>query len=162
MFYLGAYILSILLVNMMFTWIPLIETPLGMLSPTALVVGAVFVVRDYAQRAVGHWVLAGMAVGAVLTWLLADPFVAYASVLAFVSSEITDWLLYTFTKKPFYQRVLISSLLSTPIDTAVFLFFIDQFHAGTFVLMVISKLVAALIIWYLGYRRRYEYDAYHA
>jgi uncharacterized PurR-regulated membrane protein YhhQ (DUF165 family) len=152
MLYFGLYVALILLVNLMFSWIPLIETPIGMLSPTALVVGIVFVARDYAQRAIGHWVLAGIVVGAALTWWLADPFVAYASVAAFVASEITDWLLYTVTKKPFYKRVWISSLISTPIDTAVFLFLISQVHIGTFILMVLSKLVAAAVIWYIGSR----------
>jgi uncharacterized PurR-regulated membrane protein YhhQ (DUF165 family) len=152
MLYFGIYVALILLVNLMFSWIPLVETPIGMLSPTALVVGIVFVARDFAQRAVGHWVLAGIVIGAVLTWLMADPFVAYASVAAFVASELTDWVLYTVTKKPFYKRVWISSLLSTPVDTAVFLFMIDQVHIGTFILMVISKLVAAAAIWYIGHR----------
>jgi hypothetical protein len=58
--------------------------------------------------------------------------------------------LYTITKKPFHQRVWVSSLLSTPIDTAVFLFWIDQIHVGTFILMVLSKLIAAAVIWTLG------------
>lgn len=150
MYYLLAYILTILLVNIGFSYVPMIATPIGLLSPMAVVVGGIFVLRDYAQRAVGHWVLAGMAVGAVLSYLLADPFVAVASVLAFVTSEVADWALYTLTKKPFHERVWISSLISTPIDTAVFLLFINGMHPGTFILMVLSKLVAAAIIWQLG------------
>jgi uncharacterized PurR-regulated membrane protein YhhQ (DUF165 family) len=116
----------------------------------AVIVGMIFVLRDYAQRAIGHHVLWGMAIGAVLSYLLADPFVAIASVLAFVASELTDWGLYTITKKPFYKRVWISSLVSAPVDTAVFLLFISQFTVGTFILMILSKLVASAVIWYLG------------
>ncbi len=141
------YVASVVLVNLGFSAVPMIETPVGMLSPMAVVVGAVFVIRDYAQRAAGHWVLAAMLIATVLSFLLANPFVALASALAFASSEIADYLLYTFTKRPFHQRVVLSSLVSAPIDTAVFLFGINGFTIGTFVLMVLSKLVAALVIW---------------
>ena len=152
MYYFIAYVLMILVVNMGFSYVPLIETPIGMLSPMAFVVGSIFVLRDYAQRAIGHWILAGMLIGAILSYALADPFVAVASVLAFIASEGTDWALYTITKKPFYKRVWISSLLSTPIDTAVFLLWIDQMTIGTFIIMVASKLFASAVIWYLGKR----------
>lgn len=150
--YFVAYVMAIFLVNVGFSYVPMIGTPIGMLSPIAVVVGAIFVIRDYAQRAVGHWILAGMLIGAILSYLLADPFVAVASVAAFVASETSDWVLYTVTKKPFYQRVWISSLISTPIDTAVFLLFINAMTPGTFVLMVLSKLIAAAVIWGLGKR----------
>lgn len=152
MVYFIAYVLAILAVNIGFSYVPLIPTPIGLLSPIAIAVGGIFVLRDYAQRAIGHRVLWGVVIGAILSWWLADPFVAVASVLAFVSSELADWALYTITKKPFHQRVWVSSLLSTPIDTAVFLLWIDQMHVGTFILMVLSKLIAAAVIWVLGNR----------
>lgn len=150
MYYFAAYILSILVVNILFSYVPLIPTAFGLLSPVAFLVGAIFVLRDFAQRAVGHHILWGIIIGSVLSYLMADPFVAVASVLAFASSELMDWLFYTITKKPFYQRVWISSLLSTPVDTFVFLYWIDQMHIGTFILMILSKLVAAGIIWIYG------------
>lgn len=151
--YLIAYVLSILALNLGFSYVPMIETSVGMLSPMAVVAGAIFVLRDFAQRAHGHYVLLGMAAGAVLSFLLADPYVAYASVAAFVIAEGADYILYTVTKKPFKDRVLISSLVSTPVDTIVFLGMISALSTGTFVLMVISKLLAALAIWYY-YKRQ--------
>lgn len=152
MYYFVLYVLAILAVNVGFSYVPLVATPIGMLSPIAFAVGGIFVLRDYVQRSIGHHVLWGVGIGAVLSYLLAEPFVAIASVLAFLSSELADWGLYTLTKKPFHQRVLISSALSTPIDTAVFLLWIDQMTVGTFGLMVLSKMVAAVAIWYLGNR----------
>lgn len=157
MIYFIAYIASILIVNILFSYVPLVPTPIGLLSPVAVLVGSIFVLRDFAQRAIGHRVLWGVAIGAVLSYLLADPFVATASVLAFVASEMSDWGMYTITKKPFYQRVWISSLVATPIDTLVFLLVIDQMLPGTFILMVISKLIASAIIWYYGQRLRNRY-----
>ena len=147
------YIATVVLINIGFSYVPMIETPIGWLSPMAVVVGAVFVIRDFAQRTSGHLVLVAMLIATFLSYILADPFVAIASAAAFASSELADWAIYTATKKPFHQRVLVSSLISAPIDTAVFLFGISGFTVGTFVLMVLSKLVAALIVWGM-YRER--------
>lgn len=144
------YVLTILVLNLGFSYVPMISTTFGMLSPMALVAGLVFVMRDFAQRESGHLVLVGMLVAAVLTFVMADPFVALASVVAFGTSELIDYLLYTITKKPFHQRVWRSSLISTPVDTLVFLTMISGLTAGTFVLMVLAKLVAAaaILFWY--------------
>lgn len=155
LFFLGLYILNILLLNLGFSYVPMIDTAIGLLSPMAVFAGFVFVIRDFAQRELGHLVLLGMVAGAVLSFWMADPYVALASVAAFATAEIADWLLYTFTKKPFHKRVLISSVLSTPIDTAVFLGMISGLTVGTFILMVVAKMIAALII-YFTYRNRYE------
>lgn len=141
------YVASVVILNLGFSYVPMIPTAIGMLSPMALLAGAVFVIRDFAQRKVGHWVLLAMVVATVLSYLLADPFVATASAAAFAAAEIADYLIYTLTKKPFHQRILLSSIVSTPIDTLVFLFGINAFTIGTFILMVASKLVAALIVW---------------
>ena len=146
-FYLGLYVLTIVGLNLGFSYVPMIDLGFGLFSPMAIVAGAVFVVRDFAQRHAGHAVLGAMAVGALVSFAMADPFVAVASVAAFATSEIVDYLLYTFTNKPFHQRVLLSSALSTPVDTAVFLFLISGLTTGTFVLMIAAKMVAALLIW---------------
>ena len=157
--YMLAYVATILVLNFGFSYVPMIDLGFGLFSPMAIVAGAVFVVRDFAQREAGHYVLVAMAVAALLTFALADPFVAIASVLAFGVSELTDWLLYTVTKKPFHKRVLLSSLISTPVDTAVFLWFINGMTVGTFLLMVAAKMVAALAI-YFWYRAPTKSDEY--
>lgn len=141
------YVATVIGVNIGFSYVPMINTPLGMVSPMAVIVGSVFVIRDYAQRQAGHLVLVAIIIATVASYLLADPFVAIASAAAFLTSELVDWLTYTITKKPFGQRVLMSSIISTPVDTAVFLFWIDGFTTGTFALMVVSKLIAAFIVW---------------
>lgn len=144
----GFYVGLVVLVNILFSVVPMIETSIGFVSPVAVIVGLVFVARDFAQRAAGHLVIVAMAVATVISYLMADPFVAVASALAFASSEIFDWITYTVTKRPFHKRILISSLFSTPVDTAVFLYWIDAQSAGTFVLMVASKLIAAFAIYF--------------
>ena len=89
-----------------------------------------------------------MLVGAGLSYLMADPFVAIASLVAFVISETADWGVYSVTKKPLGQRILISSAIATPIDSAVFLYMIGYFSVLGCILMVLAKMVAAGLIWW--------------
>ena len=79
---------------------------------------------------------------------MADPFVAIASVVAFFISEMVDWAVYTYTKRPLRQRILLSSAIGTPVDSIVFLSILGFFTPLGFVLMVIGKMIAAVIIWW--------------
>ena len=154
LFWTASYIALIVIVNWLFTVVPLVEMGGGdKWPPVALIVGLVFVVRDFAQRAIGHWVLAAMLIAAVLSYFMANPFVAYASVAAFAISELVDWLVYSFTKRPFAQRILISSAIATPIDSVVFLGILGFLSAPAVLAMTASKLVGALIVWYLVRKR---------
>ncbi len=146
--YTAIYIVLIVLVNWGFTVTPLIPLPTGdMFPPMSLVVGFVFVSRDFAQREIGHSVIVAMLVGAVLSYFMANPYVALASLVAFLISEGADWAIYTWTKKPFAQRILLSSIASTPIDSAVFLAMIGHLSATAVVVMTLSKMIGAIIIW---------------
>ena len=107
----GAYIAAIVLVNYTFVVLPPIPSPFGDLFIANLIVGAVFVLRDYAQRAIGHKVLLATFVAGIITWLMVDPGLAFASLVAFVFSEMTDWAVYSFTKRPLQNRIWISALL---------------------------------------------------
>jgi len=119
-----------------------------MFPPMSLIVGAIFILRDFAQREIGHRVLGAMAVGAILSYFMADPFIAIASVVAFFISEIVDWAVYTYTKKPLGQRILLSSAIGTPIDSAVFLLILGFFSPLGFLLMTVAKMIAAIVIWW--------------
>ena len=143
-----GYVLSIVLVNIGFVFITPIPLLGEMFPPMSLIVGAIFILRDFAQREIGHRVLGAMAVGAILSYFMADPFIAIASVAAFFISEIVDWAVYTYTKKPLRQRILLSSAIGTPIDSAVFLLILGFFSPLGFLLMTIAKMIAAVAIWW--------------
>lgn len=144
------YILTIYFTNLGFSYIPPIDVGFGLFSPMAICAGLVFVVRDYAQRSIGHWVMVGMVLGCALSYYMADPYVAIASVASFAISETTDYLFYTFTDKPFYKRMLISSIVAAPIDSFVFLTMVQIMTPATFVMMVICKLLTSGAIYYAG------------
>ncbi|HEU0071377.1 MAG TPA: VUT family protein [Alphaproteobacteria bacterium] len=148
------YVALIVLVNYGFSVTPLVKLPDGtMWPPMSLVVGFIFVVRDFAQREIGHKVLIAMLVGAALSYVMADPHVAIASAAAFLVSELADWLIYSLTKRPLSQRIIYSSLLSAPLDSAVFLFGVGFFSVAGVVTMTISKLLGAFVVWWLIRRR---------
>ncbi len=148
------YVVLIVAVNYGFSVVPLVKLPDGtMWPPMSLVVGFIFVLRDFAQREIGHKVLLAMLVGVVLSYVMADPYVAVASAAAFLVSELADWLVYSLTKRPLSQRIIYSSLLSAPLDSAVFLFAIGHFSIVGVITMTASKLVGAFIVWWMIRKR---------
>lgn len=154
MFSVIVYIALIAGVNWAFAIVPPLVLPGGDLwSPVALLVGFVFVVRDFAQRKVGYHILWAMLAGIIISWWMATPQLALASALAFAVGELSDWALFTFTRKPFSERILISSLLGAPLDSLVFLAFIGIASAASVTVMSISKLAGAFLVFLLVRRR---------
>ena len=70
-----------------------------------------------------------------------------ASCVAYLLGEAIDWLVYSLTKKPLRDRVLLSSLLSTPVDSAVFLAMIGFCSVGGVLLMTVSKMLGAGVVY---------------
>lgn len=137
----ALYIGSVVLVNWGFSTFP------GLEWLWSLVVGGIFITRDLCQRAIGHWCLAAMAAAGLLSWWMADPFVALASVAAFAVAELVDWGVYTATKRPLADRILLSSAVSTPLDSLVFLGMIGVLTPELLGYQVASKMAAAVVVW---------------
>jgi len=146
--YIIFYIILIVCINFGFAHSPLVTLPNGELwPPISLAVGFTFVVRDYAQRKVGHNILWAMFFGCIISWFMVSPELALASAAAFAIGELSDWGIYSLTKKPFAQRIILSSLLSTPLDSIVFLTLIDLLSPTTFIAMTLSKMFGAIIVY---------------
>lgn len=157
------YMAAIVLLNWLFTPSMSIEgvtqwtTPIGILYISNIVVGFVFVLRDYAQREIGHKVLIATALAGILTYFVVkwtnDPTIAFslafASITAFAVSEMTDWAVYSFTKWPLQQRILWSSLASVPLDTVIFQNLAGYYTPAAFITELVSKAVGVSIVWYL-------------
>jgi uncharacterized PurR-regulated membrane protein YhhQ (DUF165 family) len=139
--YVALYIFSVVLVNYGFSSFS------GYEWFWSIVVGTVFITRDYCQRAVGHWCIAAMVVAGVLSYFMADPYVAIASVSAFAVAELVDWIVYSLTKRPLADRILISSAIATPLDTVVFLSMLGLLTPSLIGFQVASKMLAAVVIW---------------
>jgi uncharacterized PurR-regulated membrane protein YhhQ (DUF165 family) len=152
--YTVLYVLLIVAVNYGFTVVPMLPLPGGeMWPPMSLVVGFVFVARDFAQREIGHKVIVAMLIAGALSYVMAGPGVAYASVAAFLVSEFADWAVYSFTGRSFSRRILWSSFISTPLDSAVFLGLLGFLTPVGVVAMTLSKMLGAVIVWWMVRQR---------
>ena len=85
--------------------------------------GFALLARDVVQRTGGQvWVAVGIAAGGVLSWFLANPALAVASVLAFTVSEVVDWGVFTRAAgRGFIAAALLSGVIAAPVDTVLFL-----------------------------------------
>lgn len=142
-----AYVAVALLVNKTITWWPPqdffgIEVPPGL-----LLVGAIFVMRDYAQRAVGNWVVPLTLLAAVLTYFAVDHVVALASGTAFVASETIDWAIFKITKRSMRDRILISSAVAVPFDGLIFLGMMGWLTTQLFWVHYTVKMMASILMW---------------
>lgn len=145
----ALYVVAIVAVNWMFTAIAPWSTPLGDLYLANVVVGFIFVLRDYAQREVGHYILFATALAGVLTWFMVDPAIAAASITAFILSETADWGVYSFLRRPLSQRILISSMIAVPLDTLAFQYLAGYLTLAAFATEIVSKAFGVVIVWYL-------------
>lgn len=159
-----VYVALIPFINWSFTWAPMWEVlPGWAFNPVTIVTGLVLVVRDFAQREVGHYVLIAMAIALALTAFAAGPELALASGAAFAIAEIVDWALFTFTKHRLSTRVLLSSAIAAPLDTTIFLYGAemirpDQLTGPNITMSIIGKMVGAIVIWWIV-RKRFENKA---
>ncbi len=155
-----AYIFSIFFINWGFVFFPTFELSNGTpWAPFTIVVGLVFIIRDFAQREIGHYVLIATLIGCVLAYLTSDPGVAIASAGAFLISEVVDWGVYSFTGKTLAQRILISSAVATPVDTTFFLWAVAYFspdidvggvfHLFSIFVMTASKMIGAIAVYFM-------------
>lgn len=126
-----------------------------------LAVGGIYVVRDLAQRAIGHKVIYAMILAAILSYALADEHIALASLSAFAIGEIVDWAIYTYTKKPLSQRILLSASISSPVDSVIFLGMIGHLAPFELTLMTAVKILGAISVWWISNLRQYKIRTNH-
>src|SRR5690606_7982443 len=143
------------LINWAFAGIPTFPIPDllggGEWHPFTVVTGLVLVVRDFAQREIKHWIFGAMLIGLTLSTLTAWPVIVVASGVAFLVSETADWAVYTFTKRPLSQRIMISSSISAPLDQMLFIGLASLvvpgiFAWGSIVTGIVSKLAGAWVV----------------
>jgi hypothetical protein len=153
-----VYVVLIPLVNWSFANVPNYEVFSGTWNPMVIVTGLVLVVRDFAQREVGHTIFLPLCVGIAFSFVMAPPQIAAASAIAFGLSECIDWLIYSFSKRPLSQRVLLSTVASAPIDSTVFLLGANMAVPGLFswmtlLLSILSKIAGGYVVYSILKRR---------
>lgn len=115
-----AYLGSIIFANLLVDWFGVISFGFLVFPAGAVVIGVTFSARDFVQRRYGRWWCWAWMLLATIFTIVFSLDIALASGSAFLISESVDWLVYTVTKKPFRERVILSNIFSTPIDSVVF------------------------------------------
>jgi uncharacterized PurR-regulated membrane protein YhhQ (DUF165 family) len=145
MIWTAAYVASVVLVNALFLAFP--PFPVGgvMLSWGSFVVGGTFILRDFAQREIGHRVLWATLAGTLVTAAM-SPGLAVASGVAFAVSELLDWAVFSRWPGSFRSRVVASNLIGCPADSALFMALAGFFSWGGVLAMTGSKLLALALL----------------
>lgn len=143
------YIICIVAINYAYQVFPFLTIANSPFSTGDMVVGAVYVFRDFSQREIKHYVIIAMLFGALISFLLADKAIAIASLSSFVVGELIDWSIFTFTGKPLSQRLLWSSAISAPIDSVVFLAIYGPFNLAGVLVLSASKSLGVLLVWFV-------------
>ncbi len=102
----------------------LIPVAPGLMAPSGvLMIGLALVLRDLVQRRLGvKWAVAAILAGGLISWLVAPPALALASVAAFLLSELADLAVYTpLQRRRLVAAVVLSGLVGLVIDSAIFL-----------------------------------------
>ena len=94
-----CYIGAIILINTLFLWMPVYSIAGSTMTTADFAAGSIFIVRDFAQREIKHYILLAMLVGGTLTYFLVNHTLAIASISAFLVAESIDWSIFSFTKK---------------------------------------------------------------
>lgn len=141
----------------------LIPVAPGLLAPSGVMVaGLAFVLRDLVQRRLGlAWTITAIAFGAILSVLVAPPALVFASVVAFLVSELANLGVYTpLQRRGLVLAVVASSMVGLFLDTLIFL----QLAFGSIELMwgqIVGKGLMVLvaipfIYWLRSYDERQE------
>jgi uncharacterized PurR-regulated membrane protein YhhQ (DUF165 family) len=142
----GAYVATIVTAN----WVHMNTQPFDVLGlslpPSILLSGFVFVFRDFSQRDIGKGFFPALLLALALSYLV-SPAVAGASAIAFLISELVDYGVYSATGRSFSRRVLLSSLVSVPVDTLLFFSLIGLLDPADIMMGIAVKMVGAVVFW---------------
>lgn len=120
-----AYITAIVAANIMTSNMGLVGVGFGLVvTAGTFAAGFALFARDFVHRYGGvKWALAAIAVGGVLSYLMADPFIATASVVAFTAAELVDLGVFASVRDRwgFPAAIAASNIVAAPVDTVLFL-----------------------------------------
>ncbi|RGA04249.1 VUT family protein [Microbispora triticiradicis] len=155
-----AYIATIPAANLAVAHFGAVPVGFGYAAPAGVyMVGLALVLRDLSREAAGRLaVLAAIAVGIVLSYLLADPGLAVASAAAFAVAELADFAVY----EPLRRRGLLTAMLASNavglfVDSILFLkmaFGSLEYLPGQILGKVWMTLAAVAVLFLLRRRRR--------
>lgn len=155
-----AYVATVVLANWLTDTFGLVHIGFGLVvTAGTFAAGASLVARDAVQQTAGRWWVIPVLIllGAALSVVTSNPALALASGLAFLSSELVDWGVYSPLRgRSLPVAVVASSLVAAPVDTVLFL------HIAGFPVtpaavagqVLVKTAVALAVAGWLVWRRR--------
>lgn len=119
----AGFVTSVYVANWLISRFGFIPVGFGLIAPAGvLAAGAAFLFRDLVDRLLGRWwVLAGIALGAALSYEI-SPRWAVASAVAFTISELADMGVYEpLQKRNLVGAVVLSNTVGAVVDSVIFL-----------------------------------------
>jgi hypothetical protein len=155
----AAFVACILAANYITTEYGMVPVGFGLMATAGTYfAGLTFVLRDTVQDGLGKAAtVALIVVGAGLSYLVSDPFIALASGVAFLVSECADLLVYTPLRKRGYVRAAVASnVVGAFVDTVLFLWIAGFPIADAVAGQMLGKLAVTLVVVLAlaGYRAR--------
>ena len=146
MVFIALYLAGIILANLLVHWFGLVSFA-GLVFPAgAVMVGLTFSFRDLVQRRYGKWQCwIWMIAASVITYLF-NRQLAVASVSAFLVAETVDWAIYTWMPGSFRNRLVMSNLFGTPLDSIVFVSLAFGLNWQAIVGQSIVKFISSLAV----------------
>lgn len=120
----AAYLATIVAANWSITQFGVVPVGFGLAAPAGVYfAGLAFTLRDLLHVAAGQWVvLAAIAVGTSLSFVVASPALAAASAAAFCLSELADLAVYApLRRRRWLAAVAASNVVGLLVDSALFL-----------------------------------------
>ncbi len=152
----------VVLINVIYIHMPYWNIAGSPFSTGDMIVGAIYIFRDFAQREIKHKVLIAMLIAGIISYFLASPAMAIASICAFTVAELTDWSIFTLTKKTLSKRLLLSAAISAPIDSVVFMAIYHPLTWPNVLVLSASKIFGVFIIWYIWRHREKKRELIYA
>ena len=131
----------------------LVPVGFGLMAPSGvLLIGVAFALRDAVQDIAGRAaVLVCIAAGAALSVVTASPALAVASIVAFVASELVDFLIYDRTRaRTWAGAIVLSGLAGAVVDSVLFsllAFGAVKWAPGLILAKVYASAAFALWVW---------------
>jgi len=152
--WLAAFVGSIIAANWMTATYGLVSIGFGLaVTAGTFAAGVALIARDGVQVTSNRVItLVAIVAGAVLSWALSTPGIAVASGLAFLVSELVDFAVFSpLRSRSLALAVVVSSVVSAPVDTVLFLWLSGfgvtwQAVLGQFLVKTVLALIAAGVI----------------
>jgi uncharacterized PurR-regulated membrane protein YhhQ (DUF165 family) len=154
-----VYIGTIAVANWMTATFGLVHIGLSLaVTAGTFAAGFALIARDWVQVIDGRRVvLVAIVVGALVSALTSNPAIALASGIAFLVSELVDLGVFTpLRARSLPMAVLVSSVVSAPVDTILFLYLAGfgvtwQAVVGQF---IVKTAIALVVASWLSWRTR--------